>query len=459
MRAVILILFIFFGGTARAQLNYPEVDSLSYTYYLQKDWKALIRLADEAGKQEMNFYYLNIRAGIAAYELGRWTLAEKYFLEALIDNPGGTLSPEYLYKIYALNGMKSEAAKMIELLPDSIQRRLDFKRRKMFESLYLESGQRFSDNPDSVRNSYYYQLSSNHKLSPRFKLGQSLTFLQQDFQWTKFEQLQYTLTPVYYIGKSLEVSTAVSYIDFKRDLNLNYQSKSSVDHREFPTPNGPIIIDSSIVVNTSLLGNTKVQSLNLHFNLSYRWKEISLSAQAVYFTEKYMPFYDSVSSVIYRTEIGRPDGSFNTIDFETIDSRKITTAEIENTHQSGLSLDYTYRFSKNSWLRPGAEFHWVFRDAKSDFVWVPYMEFILLDKFSLLGYYLQKDFHPVSIFNGTHVFNNYDKINHRLSVTAGFGISPSVGISLTYQHDKITDSFTGYKYIYNSGYIGINIKL
>lgn len=448
-----------FCGKVEAQISYPEADSISYQLYNGKDWSKLLRFAKETEKQGVKFYLLDIRAGIAAYELGRWSIAEFYFNEAREEYPAGYVAPEYLYWIYHFTGRKVEERNIAKALPDSISLRIGYKEHNYLENIYLEGGLRFSDNVDSAGHNYYYSLSANHKLNSRFSIYQNFTMFHQNLYWSKYEQQQYTIYPSYYLGKSWEVGAAVSLINFNRKLNVHYEGAELLDHRELFTPMGIVVRDSSLITLTDLKGKSIVRTLDLHLNINKRIHEFSFTGQAVLYAESVIPHYDSISTGIYRTVIIPPDGSVNTIDLTTVETHPINQVTTKMQYQLGGSIDYTLRFGKSIWLRPGIEAHAVLLEKSSEILLVPYMEFVMLNRFSLFGYYLQKGAYPASFFNGTHVFNTYDKYEHRISMSLGFALNAKTGISITYQNDKITDSFTGYRYSFNSGYIGLNVKL
>ena len=345
------------------------------------------------------------------------------------------------------------------MLPDSIIARIGYHEYLILENVYFEGGLRFSDNADSVGHNYYYTLNVQHKLNSRFSISQRITLFHQNLYWSNYEQQQYTLYPIFYIGKSWEISTAVSFINFNRKLNINYEFSELLDHREILTPMGIVVRDSSLITITDQKGKSNIRTLNLHVNINKRIREFNITGQAVLYTETVNPHYDSISTLIYRTVISPPNSSPSTIDLTTVDSQPIKKASTTKQYQLGGSIDYTFRIGKSIWLRSGVEGHTILQEKSQEILWIPYLEFVMLNRFSLFGYYLQKEGVPASFFNGTHVFNTYDKYEQRLSVSMGFALNKSIGISITYQNDKIKDSFSGYRYGFNSGYLGLNVKL
>ena len=457
--AVLIIVLLFATEQTKAQLSYPEVDSISYQLYIQKEWKKLISFSKTANKVGLSFFYLDLRTGISAYELGRWNLSQRMLKIALERNPASYLASEYLFQIELLTGKKTEADRSYNALPDSVQQHLRYKRKRVFNELYVESGLRFSDNQDSVKDIHYYKVKFHHKISPRFQLAQTIELFDQKLYWSKFTQQQYMLTPIYYVGKSWELSSALTFIRFNRVLFFHNETRSLIEHVVTPTPNGLLVTDSLIILNSELKGETSVQSINIHVNVTKRWKEFSLRSQVAFYKQQYRPLYDSISTTIYRKEIIDPNGNVNRTDVVDSFFLPVSSSVSYDQFQIGGSIDYTLRLGKNFWMKPGVELHNVIHNGSSNFVVVPYLELVFLNRFSLFGYYLQKDYFPVSIFQGSHVFNSYDKLNHRLNVTVGIELSNRMTMYLTYQNEKVVDFLSRNEYFYNSGYLGLNIKL
>lgn len=112
MYRVIIILFILFSWSSKSQdtLSFSYVNQNTYDYYLKGDWNNLIKTGKAALKNDIDYFYLRLRIGIALYNQGNYFGAEKHFLKALEFNSGDTISNYYLYQIYKNTGNGSIAA-------------------------------------------------------------------------------------------------------------------------------------------------------------------------------------------------------------------------------------------------------------------------------------------------------------------------------------------------------------
>ena len=82
--------FLFFSlllfsikGIAQEKVDYQFIDSITYRYYLEKNWKELVDVSKTGLKNDIDYYYLRMRTGIAYFEQGNYLKAEKQFKKAL----------------------------------------------------------------------------------------------------------------------------------------------------------------------------------------------------------------------------------------------------------------------------------------------------------------------------------------------------------------------------------------
>jgi tetratricopeptide (TPR) repeat protein len=85
------------------------IDTNTYNLYLEKDWDELIREGKKALRQDVDYYNLRMRIGIAYYEKKNYKLAQCHFRKALKFNNGDTPATEYLYYAYLLGGQIQQA--------------------------------------------------------------------------------------------------------------------------------------------------------------------------------------------------------------------------------------------------------------------------------------------------------------------------------------------------------------
>ena len=92
------------------QKDFSYYDSLTYAYYTAKDWKSLITSGKEALASGYDYNYLDVRLGIAYYEMRKFRQAVPHFEKSLINFNNDPVTAEYLYYAYLESGRGNDAA-------------------------------------------------------------------------------------------------------------------------------------------------------------------------------------------------------------------------------------------------------------------------------------------------------------------------------------------------------------
>ncbi len=159
---------------AQNTINTLTVDKITYEQYLAGNWKGLIQTGKVALKHDIDFYYLQIRMGIAYYNLKKYRLAVKYLAKARKADRKNDLLNEYLYYAYLNSGRVMDAEKLKEDFYLPLKRKLHIDHDPTFDALTFDV--RFENNEDyhakvdstdfltqSVRKGYsYFSLGAEH---------------------------------------------------------------------------------------------------------------------------------------------------------------------------------------------------------------------------------------------------------------------------------------------------------
>jgi hypothetical protein len=160
---------------AQEKLNYPSVDKITYDQYLAKDWKNLIKTAKKSLDADIDFYYLQVRTGIAYYELKQYARAVKYFENAYKQNPEDQLIQEYLYFAYLFAGRYDDARAFKSKMSTGLKERLVISdKNPTIKALYLDTKHDINEDymvtplpgdllyQKGVLNQSYYNVSLEH---------------------------------------------------------------------------------------------------------------------------------------------------------------------------------------------------------------------------------------------------------------------------------------------------------
>jgi hypothetical protein len=252
-RIGLIVAFTLFLLVVQAQqkLNYPEVDKVSYELYLQGKWTELIDYAKEARRQDIDFFYLQSRTGIAYYNLKKYRTASEWFLKAWENDQSFEWLQEYLYYSLIYSGRELEASNVAEEFTVGMKQKLNFQSMKPLAAA-IEAG--YSFNPDFkmlnknqfedqlqnvndygeaffLKNYYFGSLEYSHQLAPGFNLNHNFTHIgisrEEQLFWGEnnsfpinINQFQYYLNPYFVAGKKVYISPSLNIIWGNSDLVL-----------------------------------------------------------------------------------------------------------------------------------------------------------------------------------------------------------------------------------------------
>ena len=129
-RRLILIFFVsLIVGKIYGQdtLTYPVIDRLTYKYYTDKKWDDLIKLGKKSLHKNIDFYYLQVRMGIAYFEKHKYLKAIKYLEKAYKTDKKNIVVQEYLYWAYYYSFLYNEADKLYENLDTTLQSKINYR--------------------------------------------------------------------------------------------------------------------------------------------------------------------------------------------------------------------------------------------------------------------------------------------------------------------------------------------
>ncbi len=78
-----LFLIVASGLRAQDAMDFNEINNETYRLYMTEQWDSVLVLGKTALKQDVDFYYLRIRMGIALYNQKNYRQASGHFTRAL----------------------------------------------------------------------------------------------------------------------------------------------------------------------------------------------------------------------------------------------------------------------------------------------------------------------------------------------------------------------------------------
>ncbi len=128
--------------------DFAGIDKNTYDLYMDSSWKELINAGESALEQGVDYYYLRMRIGIAAYELEDYSKAIRHFRKALEFNSADVTAMEYLYFSYIFYGRVMEAHLLAQSFSRELRREFSYAARGAVRSFSLSSTAGFIHDTD-----------------------------------------------------------------------------------------------------------------------------------------------------------------------------------------------------------------------------------------------------------------------------------------------------------------------
>jgi hypothetical protein len=192
--AAILLL----GKVSLSQPAFHLTDSVTYQLYLQKKWEQLLPEAEKAIKNKIDFYYLRVRAGVAAYELKNYRKAASHLERAYQISREDDFVNSYFYYALIMSGRKDEADALADRLPPDMLMKTGLKRKELVTGISVESLMSFnadfsglqsekigtesdySNYRSLLKKQFYKGIALDHHLLPGLDLYQNFSHIAID---------------------------------------------------------------------------------------------------------------------------------------------------------------------------------------------------------------------------------------------------------------------------------------
>lgn len=215
---------------AQDTLTSAIVEQKTYQLYQDKNWPELIRLGNKAIKQGYNYYYLQLRIGVAYFEKKKYCLAESYFKKALNFSSDDELAKEYLYYCYIYTGRVEDARRLSKHFSKELAIKTDVSKKAAIGFIMIEGGTKISDSAyyynkgkKTESNFYkpatYFQLGLEHGIKKRISLYHAFTYFNQKNFVGSLQQIQYYLKAAVPVKNNWLISPSFHYI------NVNFSSQ------------------------------------------------------------------------------------------------------------------------------------------------------------------------------------------------------------------------------------------
>ncbi|MFZ9847769.1 MAG: hypothetical protein ACO3EE_06405 [Flavobacteriales bacterium] len=392
-----ILLFVFsFSVKAQEEFSSEYVEYRSYQLYLNNDWKALILLGDSALDNNVDYYYLRIRLGIAHYELKQYFSAENHFVKALEFNSFEDLPKEYLYYCYVFTQRFEESRRVAKEFSASLQSKIGFDKLTAVDFVSVGGGKKITTIVD-VPDANVFDASMGHYLFNRVYFTHSyFHYLQGDDIWN-VKQKQYFVKMNVPLKNNWLLSGSFHFVQRNTTVNLTAPVNGLMKNK---------------VSTQSVLGYNYVESFTA--SKYFRNHEFALGSTAMW---------------------------------------------LDSAFQFQHDLTYAYYPFSNTKFSIGAKAYLISQQnySKLNFAALPFLNFRPSNRVNLFASYLYNEVDNIAEWNGALINNSPDITTGRLSLTATLALSPKWDLSATYQNETKDARYTS-NYSFNSMFFSLKFK-
>lgn len=403
MQRLVYLLFFTSLYISAQEMSYVDIDKRSFDLYQNSDWNNLVLLAEQYSKSA-DYYYFNVRVGVAYYNLKDYYKAEKYFSKA-VDNNSTDFALLYLYWSYLYLGQPDRAEETYTMLSKEEQTKIH-KEKNWIESVYLEGGEKFS-NRSSKGNLGYFSINTFHRLTDKISLYDGISTIDQVNEKGKISQFQLNIFPSFYLNKGFTLNTGLLYA----------KNKGTTEN----------------TVNTTVTtANLNINNFAFYAGISKQYRRFYAELYGYYITQ------NLISS--------QNQGQTN---------KTITNSD---TKIAGLNLAYVLPLFKNK-ITIGSMLFSASDLETNNFLYNPYAIISISPKVWIkASYYPIKETFYVDKSAGIF-FTNNDLDMDRIAYSFSYNVSNHWQFIGTYSKENINEITSLVNYNLNSFFLGINYKL
>lgn len=457
-RLIFSLLLVVSVNSFAQELSYKQIESTSFSLYENQQWEKLIKLGEKAIDEDLDFYYLNVRLGIAWFNIGDYYQAEKFFNKSLKQDESSQIVNEYLYIIKTILNRPLSADINYNRLADSIKTRLNKSNAFSNSYVYVEAGVKISSNNNIEANEPLARIFLEFKIARRFNLRLSTSYIgQQNAPWGSYDQYEIGLFPSFSLAPNIDLNLGWRYINVRKDFNVDITQNSN-DTVNTETILGPAIIITDSTESFSNSSEFLTQVNTFYAGIAIHENRFTFLAKGLIYIQN----IDVSSNQTYETTTDKTwvlTDNDSIIFNDTFES-KISPIVNSNTttyfYQGMIGASYTLPIYKNG-IVIGIDAYIPFNDNFSNTIWIPSLKARIFRSLWFYGEWLQKKRVPLLYQNGNTFLNQSYQLNHRLTLGLSLILNERFQFYLTYLNENKHYFDNNIDNSFNAAIFGINL--
>jgi len=459
LRTIVFLLVVFaYTTSAYAQRKYSVVyaDSASNSLFLKAKWKQLSVFGTKEVNNNVDFFDLDYRIGMAYYNRKMYALSEQYFKKAFAVYPTNDIA-KHIYYGLIFRGLFSEAA----VFNEQYQKITEIKNifTKGTESIYSDVGLRYSSDKTLEGNMLYTDFGRISKPAQNIALLQSIYFLHQTYPSGNYKQMEYFISRDAYYKNGWYLNPSLHYALTLTSGASNVADTYANSVNSFIPPNRNITVFNNGIYTQKFSFPGMTHSLNLAYSISKRNGPLTFgiepALQAILNTTKINVNY---------VDTGISDSFINRVHILSY-PYKLQGASTKDTGtfsmigQIGASINYIWQINGAPLSSKLSGYYLFDNKGTNTAAW----NFYTLVKTSTNCWlhlsYTYKGNLPWAFNADGQYFNTYNTINSRTGITMQLFPLKRFSPMLTYQYEQDQRYSDNKTLIYNSFYFTLKYKL
>lgn len=398
--------------TEESRLDFANVDSTSYKLWADERWTELSEFCDKAIHSGLDYYYLRVRAGIAAYKLNKYRQAIRHFERALDFNNNDDLALSYLYSCYLQAEQFEEARWLLKKFTPAYAASLGLDQVSNLDFIVFENGFKSADSSNLFKNPFFFSAGLGHSVRQRVSLFHNFSFFTQQESRFNVNQFQYYLRATIPLQQHLKLSLGAHVMNVSLE-NKSYLPVANTVTYQILTPNGPQVGRTSFTTYNEEITKKSNYYYVGSFNLSHHSRFADLHVGALF-------------------------------------------ASLDTVYQGQAHLGLTLYPLSNNRLSIGAT-SYLHREIDANLAFAPFLNLQITPKVTLNVFYLKNSGPNIIENNGYLVNNSIDYTRERLGAVLSVKVNSNAWIYGVYAHERkqqFTQLFT-----YNYQIVTLGLKV
>jgi len=424
-------LLIFFKSNA--QLNYKKVDSISFALYQQKKWKNLTDFAKNPSVSPYDFYFLNLRFGIAFYQLKDYQKANIYFKRAIKNNSSSQVALEYLFWTNLFLKNEKKAQNYYQKLDKNRRDKINYSPKKFFDFIYFEGGKNLQENSNSKDGDItYFNIGLHHYITNNIVLYHSYFYQQQALEFSKYTLQRYYFNPTFLLKNNFELGLYGNLNLLNNTINYKKTTQYSFTEQNV-TING-VLYDkvTNGTENYSYIGTQNENEILVGAFISKLFKKLKIVMSFSVSTKKtktnVVEKKEGTENIVYLLQ-GNEVSNDN---FPFSNENIIQKDSISTKFNAGFAVGYQISKKLGAQLNTNI----ISFNNQIDINYIPSISYKISDKINITANFIQKGYNEYYYYNGLYLISNLGN-TQRFGVVSDISLTKNIDLYFIYQKDII----------------------